>query len=310
MQRSAGKSRIAWHNGRTVGASNSHLRSYCIGICLLTSFLGRNLRDRTKEVELLKNEVKTLQQAISVTTTSSNASESNEKRALAPSQGSLSPGSRDFTAEWDLKNSTHIDKWSDTISQNQDMLDDCLIWPSDLDQGFDDCFQRPEESAVTSNPISVHASKGSGDSSSSDLSAAMSTYSTSANTMGWLESGIHETFQGHELNDAINFSHPPSSASMTAIDSPVLSPTSSPIRQSKSLPSGAKLDRDRDADEPLIHIAIARGTINTLKLLLKTYPISVNKRDKAGYTPLQRAVISGKTDMVALLIEHGADPGP
>lgn len=62
------------------------------------------------------------------------------------------------------------------------------------------------------------------------------------------------------------------------------------------------------ASEPLIHLAIARGKIDTLRLLLQDCHISVNVRDKVGYTPLQRAVISGRTDMVALLIKHGADP--
>ena len=68
------------------------------------------------------------------------------------------------------------------------------------------------------------------------------------------------------------------------------------------------LQRLPDASEPLIHLAIARGKIDTLRLLLQDCHISVNERDKAGYSPLQRAVISGRTDMVALLIDHGADP--
>ncbi|KAH8695210.1 hypothetical protein BGW36DRAFT_462834 [Talaromyces proteolyticus] len=277
----------------------------------------RNMRDRAKEVELLKTEVKMLQQAVSTTTTSGNASESGERLASAPSHGSLSPGSRDSITEWELKNSTCLDKWSETVSQDHDMLGDCLTWPTDLDQDFGDCFQKVKEPTVTSNPISIPTCKVGSDSSTSDLSATMSTYTSSAsamNTMGWIESEVYETFKGHGLNDAINFSHSPSSPSMTATNSPALSPISSPIPgldgQRKTLSGAAKPDRDLDADEPLIHIAIARGTFNTLRLLLKTYPISVNRRDRAGYTPLQRAVINGRTDMVALLIEHGADPGP
>jgi len=44
-----------------------------------------------------------------------------------------------------------------------------------------------------------------------------------------------------------------------------------------------------------------------LRFLLTSCQLSVNIRDGAGYTALQRAVISGRTDMVALLIRAGAN---
>ncbi|KAL7620793.1 hypothetical protein AAE478_009791 [Parahypoxylon ruwenzoriense] len=57
---------------------------------------------------------------------------------------------------------------------------------------------------------------------------------------------------------------------------------------------------------PLLHFAVAGGHIDTLRLLLQRYDVNVNGRDSSGYTALQRAVMAGRTDMAAMLLEHGA----
>ncbi|KAI5865783.1 hypothetical protein GGS23DRAFT_354690 [Durotheca rogersii] len=57
---------------------------------------------------------------------------------------------------------------------------------------------------------------------------------------------------------------------------------------------------------PLLHFAIAGGHVDTLRLLLQRYDVNVNSRDSAGYTALQRAVMAGRTDMAAMLLERGA----
>ncbi|KAK6948943.1 hypothetical protein Daesc_009015 [Daldinia eschscholtzii] len=57
---------------------------------------------------------------------------------------------------------------------------------------------------------------------------------------------------------------------------------------------------------PLLHFAVAGGHIDTLRLLLQRYDVNINSRDSAGYTALQRAVMAGRTDMAALLLERGA----
>lgn len=57
---------------------------------------------------------------------------------------------------------------------------------------------------------------------------------------------------------------------------------------------------------PLLHFAIASGHMETLRLLLARPDINLNGRDNAGYTPLQRAVSNGRTDMAAMLLERGA----
>ncbi|KAH8681840.1 hypothetical protein BX600DRAFT_544330 [Xylariales sp. PMI_506] len=62
-----------------------------------------------------------------------------------------------------------------------------------------------------------------------------------------------------------------------------------------------------ETNAPLLHLAVAGGHLDTLKLLLQRMDMSVNTKDSSGYTPLQRAVMSGRTDMVMLLLEHGAD---
>ncbi|KAK6086188.1 hypothetical protein SCUP515_00548 [Seiridium cupressi] len=58
---------------------------------------------------------------------------------------------------------------------------------------------------------------------------------------------------------------------------------------------------------PLLHLAIESGHLDTLRLLLQRFDISINAKDSSGYTALQRAVILGRTDMVSILLEHGAD---
>ncbi|TPR05425.1 Fungal specific transcription factor domain family protein [Aspergillus niger] len=168
-------------------------------------------------------------------------------------------------------------------SPDQEMLGDGLSWPTDLDHDFSNCFDKTKDvtAAVTSMPTSASPS-------------AMAATASAQNAMRWLESDVYYPF-------------PPSPPNVD----PMLRSVPSTISDThQRIASGCSLSsRDPEADEPLIHIAISRGTIDTLQLLLMTYPISVNVRDRAGYTPLQRAVITGRTDMMKLLIEHGADAG-
>ncbi|KAI1119012.1 hypothetical protein F5Y14DRAFT_396196 [Nemania sp. NC0429] len=57
---------------------------------------------------------------------------------------------------------------------------------------------------------------------------------------------------------------------------------------------------------PLLHFAIAGGNVETLRLLLQRHDVNVNGKDNSGYTALQRAVMCGRTDMAAMLLERGA----
>ncbi|CAJ2500774.1 Uu.00g036270.m01.CDS01 [Anthostomella pinea] len=61
-----------------------------------------------------------------------------------------------------------------------------------------------------------------------------------------------------------------------------------------------------ETSAPLLHFAVASGHMDTLRLLLQRYDVNINGRDHTGYTALQRAVMNGRTDMAALLLERGA----
>ncbi|KAK8123761.1 hypothetical protein PG999_003679 [Apiospora kogelbergensis] len=57
----------------------------------------------------------------------------------------------------------------------------------------------------------------------------------------------------------------------------------------------------------LLHLAVGGGHIDTLRLLLQRLDAAaLNARDERGYTALECAVMEGRTDLVALLLEHGA----
>ncbi|KAK8059036.1 hypothetical protein PG994_009484 [Apiospora phragmitis] len=61
-----------------------------------------------------------------------------------------------------------------------------------------------------------------------------------------------------------------------------------------------------ETSAPLLHLAVAGGSMDTLRLLLQRYDVAINGLDAQGYTPLQRAVMTGRTEMVGVLLEHGA----
>lgn len=58
-----------------------------------------------------------------------------------------------------------------------------------------------------------------------------------------------------------------------------------------------------DANSSLLHFAVAGGQIETLKLLLQHQQPQLDMQDSEGFTPIQRAIMLGRTDMVALLLE-------
>ncbi|KAI1384217.1 uncharacterized protein F4822DRAFT_63876 [Hypoxylon trugodes] len=131
----------------------------------------------------------------------------------------------------------------------------------------------------------------------------------------------------YSLDDGVTHS---TNAYATSPDSPLNSPTGwSPLgrKSSGARPSNSSLtsafltsassvgdgvtdlqhpDSFPETTAPLLHFAVAGGHIDTLRLLLQRYDVNVNSRDNAGYTALQRAVMAGRTDMAATLLEHGA----
>ena len=65
--------------------------------------------------------------------------------------------------------------------------------------------------------------------------------------------------------------------------------------------------RSSDMDEPCLDISEAceEGAIEEVERLIRA-GVDVNKKEFYGWTPIHRAVISGHTDIVKLLLEHGA----
>ncbi|KAL4973130.1 hypothetical protein BDW66DRAFT_162374 [Aspergillus desertorum] len=63
---------------------------------------------------------------------------------------------------------------------------------------------------------------------------------------------------------------------------------------------------------PLLHMAVAGNHLDTVKVLLQDERVLIDEEDSKGFTPLQRAVMHGRSEIVKLLLEHRAkmDPGP
>lgn len=56
----------------------------------------------------------------------------------------------------------------------------------------------------------------------------------------------------------------------------------------------------------LLHMAVAGNHIDTIKVLLQDERIMIDEKDGDGFTPLQRAVMHGRSEIVKLLLEHTA----
>jgi hypothetical protein len=83
-------------------------------------------------------------------------------------------------------------------------------------------------------------------------------------------------------------------------------------RESRTPPTATCVSPTSVALQPrphtsILHLSIASGNCDILKMLLQADEIYIDEEDSAGYTPLQCAVMAGRADMVALLLEHGAD---
>src|SRR5687768_7462928 len=63
---------------------------------------------------------------------------------------------------------------------------------------------------------------------------------------------------------------------------------------------------DARADHP-IHVAAERGDIARVRAMLDTDPTLVARGDRAGGTPLHRAVIGRASNVVKLVLDRGAD---
>jgi hypothetical protein len=60
-----------------------------------------------------------------------------------------------------------------------------------------------------------------------------------------------------------------------------------------------------DASASLLHLAVASGHLETVRLLIRHKKYSMLERDSEGYTPIQLAIVLGMTDIVALFLQDG-----
>ncbi|GAB1311380.1 Ankyrin-1 [Madurella fahalii] len=299
----------------------------------------RNLRHRTKEVELLKSQIEELQQSaatknnnknITYTPNSPSSTDCGTSVYGTTSQAGTPPG---FDRASSLPVSMTDRDWmgcsylntAQLEQQQHETLTVCLDWTTRLDHGIDGDDEVKADSASASTPTSTCAST-----IPSPLPrSSLGPIPPDCHVIQWQQplDPTADAFLGSSVGDGVTMNYMPLSPSLPASSSTqtcITRVVEGSMRRSvsgatqPSCPDARSVDNCvcarlqtlfvPDASEPIIHLAIAHGNIDTLKLLLQDSHVPVNVRDKAGYTPLQRAVIIGRTEMVALLIKHGADP--
>jgi hypothetical protein len=68
---------------------------------------------------------------------------------------------------------------------------------------------------------------------------------------------------------------------------------------------GSKPEVSPDASASLLHLAVASGHVETVRLLIRHKKYLMMERDSEGYTPVQLAIVLGMTDIVALFLQNG-----
>ena len=101
---------------------------------------------------------------------------------------------------------------------------------------------------------------------------------------------------------------PPSSSRLSLAPVPPAVTTTEP--QQPLAPSTASPTASPNASSSLLHLAVTGNHPEILALLLQHGEIPLDVRDAAGYTPLQKAVTAGRTEMVGMLLEAGANVVP
>jgi hypothetical protein len=69
---------------------------------------------------------------------------------------------------------------------------------------------------------------------------------------------------------------------------------------------GSKSEISQDASASLLHLAVASGHLETVRLLIRHKKFLMLERDSEGYTPVQLAIVLGMTDILALFLQNGS----
>lgn len=306
----------------------------------LTLFSGRNLREKNTEVERLKKQLQKLKGGESRDRASSSSSVDSDMLGSDSGKGAESvkstspeapewPGytlptgakERDATDDVDLiffRFTSDIDESGSTSSGVQLGIDGMDLEGSRSggsslhEGGVADALGLDFTTACTQEPAS-----------------GASGYSchTRTSSFGTSEPELYTSYLGPTFNPALqghtNFPGPvPIGETFSlAYDAGPAAPSFSPLPRMGSplADPAASLDlfgadaQNADADPQwspesnasLLHFAVAGGNIETLRLLLKHKPHLTGIRDADGYTPIQRAIMVRRTDMVALFLENG-----
>ncbi|KAK7987125.1 hypothetical protein PG996_006273 [Apiospora saccharicola] len=77
------------------------------------------------------------------------------------------------------------------------------------------------------------------------------------------------------------------------------------LQSSSTSSKNNKQDIVPDSNASLLHLAVAGGHLETVRLIVKHKHYLMHERDSKGYTPVQLAILAGLTDIVALFLENG-----
>lgn len=336
---------------------------------------GRNMRDRTKEVERLKKQLQQLQEAQD--TNNSDANSVSSSNATSEQDGSTSgrstPSQHDTAFSIELSSppailgsewtGSYFQAWPHTPQQDDDLRGLGLSAdgerPMDFDSssyfpvmpGTEDSISPPSAAArsraistssVTSPPTSQfqqhlrsnsnppffsrcgspsgspwpqNQRSDSRDSlqipvmSASPSPLMLDTHAKQNNLLALSPASFTLYTNPEELTLPI----PDPSFSLDDLTPTAAYPTPPESHCGGSWPAFDPKSQQRDhspsapaTNAPLLNLAVESGHIDTLKLLLQRFDILVNAKDWSGYTALQRAIIMGRTDMVSILLQHGA----
>lgn len=228
----------------------------------VTLALGRNLRNRTKEVEKLQKQLMVLQESQEPQADETPQSESASEQEPSGTMTPMTPITPDTA--WSMDGMSQAD---DVFAQSQ--------FPFPV---MDDAASFFGEAAPSTQLMDAFAS-----------SRALTLASLTA------ESRAPPTMSSSFVDPSLSWMGDQHLEQMYNSPAPTATAPSTPR---------AKLDKPVTSELSLLHLAVSSGHLDTLQLLLRYGAASLEAKDAEGFTALQRAVMSGRTDLVSALLQH------